>query len=122
MKRTKTRDALEILDRLTGGNESLRDRIVREELNAQVSRMIYEARTKAGLSQRQLAELVGTKQPLIARLEDADYRGHSLSMLQGIARALNKRLDVRFVEVAPRRRGEHLGGARDRYPHSFDRH
>jgi hypothetical protein len=40
MKRTKTRDALEILDRLTGGNESPRERIVREELNAQVTRMI----------------------------------------------------------------------------------
>ena len=37
-------------------------------------------------------------------LEDADYRGHSLSMLQRIARALNKRLDVRFVQAGPRQR------------------
>jgi len=66
--------------------------------------MIYEARTRAKLSQRQLAELVGTRQPVIARLEDADYRGHSLSMLQRIARALNKRLDVRFVQAGPRQR------------------
>ena len=102
--KTKTRDALEILDRLTGHDRELRDRIAREKLNAQVARMIYEARTKAGLSQKRLAALVGTSQPAIARLENADYRGHSLSILQRIARALKKRLDVRFVESVPRRR------------------
>jgi predicted transcriptional regulator len=51
-----------------------------------------------------LAALVGTSQPVIARLEDADYRGHSLSILQRIARALKKRLDVRFVEAGSGRR------------------
>src|SRR5437870_3533237 len=100
----KTRDAVKILNRVTGYDQELRHRIAREKLNAQVARMIYEARTRAKQSQGQLVELVGTRQPVIARLEDADYRGHSLSMLQRIARALNKRLDVRFVQAGPRRR------------------
>jgi len=100
----KTRDAVRILDGVTGDDQELRHRIARERLSAQVARMIYEARTRARLTQGQLAELVGTRQPVIARLEDADYRGHSLSMLQRIARALNKRLDVRFLEAGPRRR------------------
>ena len=95
--KTKTRDAVEILDRLTGHDRELRDRIARERLNAQVARMIYDARTKAGLSQKRLAALVGTSQPVIARLEDADYRGHSLSMLQRIARTLKKRLSPRHA-------------------------
>jgi hypothetical protein len=44
---------------------------------------------------------VGTTQSVISRLEDADYEGHSLPMLQRIAAALHKRLDVRFEpEVA----------------------
>ncbi|MFB2877396.1 hypothetical protein [Floridanema aerugineum] len=34
---------------------------------------------------------------MIARLEDADYEGHSLSMLQKIARVLNYRLEVKLV-------------------------
>jgi predicted transcriptional regulator len=59
--------------------------------------MIYAARTKAGLTQQALADLAGTKQPVIARLEDADYDGHSLSMLQRIATALNKRLEIHLV-------------------------
>ena len=104
MAKRKTRDAVAILDRLTGRDAALRDRIAHEKLNAQVARMIYDARVAAGLSQKQLAALVRTSQPVIARLEDADYRGHSLSMLQRIARALDKRLEVRFVAAVPRRR------------------
>ena len=57
----------------------------------------FLTRTRAGLTQTQLAELIDTKQPVIARLEDADYEGHSLSMLQRIAEALGQRLEVSFV-------------------------
>lgn len=93
----RTRDALEILDHVTGDDEKLRGLIEDETLNARVAMMICEARTLAGLTQAQLAKLVGTKQPVIARLEDANYEGHSLSMLQRIAAALNVRLELRFV-------------------------
>lgn len=95
-----TSDGLEILDRITGDDPELREMIAEERLNTQVARMIYDARTAAGLSQRGLAELIGTQQSTIARLEDADYEGHSLSMLRRIADALNQKLEVRFV---PRR-------------------
>jgi ribosome-binding protein aMBF1 (putative translation factor) len=93
----KTRNATEILERLTGDDPELREMIAEESVNAQVARMIYEARTAAGLTQRQLADLLGTQQSTIARLEDADYEGHSLSVLRRIAEALNQRLEVRFV-------------------------
>jgi len=92
-----TRDAIEILDRLTGDDPELREMIAEETINAQVARMIYDARTAAGLTQKQLADLIGTQQSTIARLEDADYQGHSLSMLRRIAEALHKKLEVRFV-------------------------
>ena len=93
----KKRDATKILDHLTGRDPELRKMIAEEALNAKVARMIYDARTRAGLTQAQLAELIDTKQPVIARLEDADYEGHSLSMLQRIAEALGQRLEVSFV-------------------------
>jgi len=92
----KTADALKLLDRATGEDRDLRRMVADEKLNVRVARLIYDARTEAGLTQAQLAELVGTQQPAIARLEDADYEGHSLSMLGRIAEALHKRLDVRF--------------------------
>ena len=36
----------------------------------------------------ELAKLTGTKQPVIARLKDAGYQGHSLTILQRIADAI----------------------------------
>src|ERR1039457_2525799 len=102
----KTKDALKILERVTGGNPAVRRGITNAHVNLDVAQMIYDARTRAGMSQRQLAELVGSRQSVIARLEDADYEGHSLTMLQRIGTALGQRLELRFVNVSrhgPRR-------------------
>ncbi|MGO8753428.1 MAG: helix-turn-helix transcriptional regulator [Thermoguttaceae bacterium] len=71
--------------------------LAEEEANAEIARKIYDLRTKAGLSQRALAKLVGTTASVICRLEDSDYEGHSLAMLRRIAAALNKRVEIRFV-------------------------
>ena len=68
-----------------------------EVINAQIARKIYDLRTKAGLTQQELAERVGTSKSAISRLEDADYEGHSLSMLKRIAEALDKRVEIRFM-------------------------
>jgi transcriptional regulator with XRE-family HTH domain len=55
------------------------------------------------LSQRQLAKLIGTSASVICRLEDANYEGHSLAMLNRIAAALKQRVEIRFVPAARRR-------------------
>ena len=39
---------------------------------------------------------------VICRLEDADYDGHSLSMLKRIAEALDKRVEIRFPPAKKR--------------------
>ncbi len=95
MRRPKTADAIEILQRRYIGADPERVASVQEErVNAQVARTIRELREDAGLTQKELAELIGTTQSVISRLEDADYEGHSLSMLDRIARALNQRVRV----------------------------
>ncbi len=95
----KTRDANRIIDDVTGDDEELQQMMAEERVNAEVARLIYEARKMAGLTQIELAKLIGSKQPVIARLEDADYEGHSLAMLQRIAIALNQRVEINFVPV-----------------------
>ena len=95
----KTRDANRIIDDVTGDDEELQQMIAEETINAEVARLIYKARKMAGLTQTELAKLIGSKQPVIARLEDADYEGHSLTMLQRIAIALNQRVEINFVPV-----------------------
>jgi ribosome-binding protein aMBF1 (putative translation factor) len=97
MARRKTRDAREIVDRMIGDDEELRAAVDEETVHSHVASLLYEARTRAGLTQSDLAELVGTRQSVISRLESADYGGHSLSMLVRIAAALEKRIEIRFV-------------------------
>jgi transcriptional regulator with XRE-family HTH domain len=49
--------------------------------------LVREMREDAGLTQTELARKVRTTQSVIARLEDAEYTGHSLTMLERIATA-----------------------------------
>lgn len=87
------------------GNDPDRIRSFNDELaNANVARQLYDLRKEAGLSQRELAKRVGTTASVICRIEDADYEGHSLSMLRRIAAALDKRVEVRIVELESRKR------------------
>lgn len=46
-----------------------------------------------------MVKLVGTTTSVISRLEDAEYRGHWLKMLQRIAAAVGKRFELRFVDA-----------------------
>lgn len=102
-KRRPTTDAVEILHRRYYVGKPDRLAALEEaRANDVVARRIAALRQQAGLSQRQLAKLVGTTASVICRLEDADYEGHSLTMLYRIAAALNRRVEVRFVPTARR--------------------
>lgn len=103
-----TSDAVEILHRryYEGKPERLTDLEIARAQD-RVARKIAALRTRAGLTQRQLAKLVGTTASVICRLEDADYEGHSLAMLNRIAAALNHRVEIRFV------RSHGVGSQRD---------
>ena len=99
-RRRTTTDALEILDRRHFRGRPERIRALDEaKLNAEIAQEICDLRTKAGLTLKQLAKIIGTAHSVISRLEDADYEGHSLKMLQRISAALNRRIEVRFVPL-----------------------
>jgi ribosome-binding protein aMBF1 (putative translation factor) len=57
--------------------------------------LVREMREDAGLTQAELAKKTGTTQSVIARLEDAEYTGHSLTMLERIAAACGIALKLR---------------------------
>ena len=93
----KTTDAIKIIDQMIGDDEELREMCEQATVNAHVAQLIYDARTEAGLSQTELARMIGTTQSVISRLEDADYEGHSLSMLNRVAQALNREVKIDLV-------------------------
>jgi DNA-binding XRE family transcriptional regulator len=104
MARKKTSLVEYLHDRYVGNDPKRLAELEEARASAQVARQIYALRTDAGLTQRELAERVGTSHTVISRLEDDDYQGHSLSMLRRIAGALGKRVEIRFVPDRGRKR------------------
>src|SRR5438552_5869987 len=99
-KRKPTTNAVEIMHRrYFEGKPEMLAALEEARANDEVARKVCALRTKAGLTQRQLAKLVGTTASVICMLEDADYEGHSLSMLRRIATALDRRVEIRFLPV-----------------------
>jgi DNA-binding XRE family transcriptional regulator len=104
-KRLATTDAVEILYRryYEGRPERVKE-LDEARANDSVARKLTSLRLRAGMTQRQLAKLVGTTPSAICRLENADYEGHSLAMLNRIAAALDQRVELRFVPVSQGKR------------------
>lgn len=99
-KRKRTSDAIEIIHRrYYEGRPSREAALEQARLHALIAQRIYALRTKAGLTQSELAARVGTSVSAISRLEDADYHGHSLNVVSRVMTALNYRVVVSTVPL-----------------------
>lgn len=67
-----------------------------------LGQLIYALRTEAGLSQRELAEKMGTTQSVISRLEEGGGAARNrIDTLARVATALERHLIVSFPEKVP---------------------
>lgn len=80
---------------------------------------LYDLRKQKGLTQEQLAEMVGTKQQNIARIENPAYSGHSLSLLRRVGRALGMVVRVRFIPTEQAIEEEGLGEPKKRAEYTY---
>lgn len=96
MKRVKD-DLDRTIEEALKRDPSLKERFKRVDQAWEIAFQIIDLREKAGLTQKQLADLVGTKQSNIARLESADYSGYTLKTLDKIAKALKARLEIKVI-------------------------
>jgi len=99
-KTTTTTNALDIIRQETGVDARTDPNVQAFRRPYEIAQMIYDARMAAGITQKQLADLIGTKQPVISQLESADYEGQSLAMLERIAQALRMEVQLRLVPTA----------------------
>ena len=65
-----------------------------------LARQIRALRKQRGLTQKQLAEDIGSAQPFISSIEDEEYGSLTISTLKDLARAFDVYLDVRFTSFA----------------------
>ncbi len=71
------------------------------EQDLALGQLIYDLRTDAGLSQRELAERMGTTQSVISRLEEGGGARNRIDTLARVAPALNRHLVVSFPKKLP---------------------
>ena len=88
MRQTVNRDRhSEIVEQRTRKSATYRKTFARTLHQIDLALLVREMREDADMTQVELAKKVGTTQSVIARLEDAEYAGHSLMMLERIATA-----------------------------------
>ena len=81
-------------------NKNVKNEYDKLDLEFQLLNEMLTARKEAGLNQSQVAELMGTKQTSITRLESSLSAGNhspSLSTIKKYANAVGCHLDIRFV-------------------------
>ena len=96
MRRQKD-DLDRLTEKLLKQDPSLKEEFEKAEQAWNIAFQIIKLREEEGLTQLELAELVGTKQSNIARLESADYSGYTLKTLDKITKALKAKLEIRIV-------------------------
>ena len=82
-------------------DELMKDHEFRKEYDAlqpemDITRVLLDARIKAGLSQTELAEKTGISQADISRLENGT-RNPSLALLKRLATAMDSTLRIEFI-------------------------
>jgi transcriptional regulator with XRE-family HTH domain len=71
------------------------------EQDLALGQLIYDMRTEAGLSQRALAERMGTTQSVISRLEEGGGARNRIDTLARVATALGRHLVLSFPSEVP---------------------
>ncbi len=82
--------------------EDLKDPEFRSHYNEErqalkLAMKIIELREKKGLSQQQLATLMGTSQQAISRIESGEYEGFTVKTLEKLAKATGTRVKIEFI-------------------------
>ena len=83
------------------------------EQDLALGQLIYDLRTEAGLSQRELAERMGTTQSVISRLEEGGGARNRIDTLARVAKALDRHLIVSFPAEVPDQLTDAVAGWRD---------
>lgn len=93
------------MDKLTWVNyddmkaQAMRDPVLAQEYaelreEFELAREVMALRKQRNMTQKELADKVGTSQPAIARLESGRYRNVSLSFLRKVGKALNAQPEI----------------------------
>lgn len=99
MKRVKD-DLDKTMERILTEDPSFQEELDKADQAWDIAFRIRDLREKAGLTQKELAKLLGTRQSNISRIEDADYTRYTLTTLEKVTKALKAKLEVKIVPIS----------------------
>ena len=82
--------------KIIASNPEVKAELLKNELEYKLIEEVIAARIEHNLTQKQLADLVGTKQSNISRFENGNANP-SIEFLKKIALALNKKVEIHLV-------------------------
>ena len=88
----------EAIKRRSSESAEFKQAFEEEQAKLDFADLLFELRAQTGLNQTAFAKKVNKSRSTIARIESARMEP-SFSMLEDIAQALGKRVEIRFVEV-----------------------
>ena len=98
MKRKKD-DLDRLIEKILKEDPSFQEKLDKAGQAWDIAFQVNDLRKKAGLTQTELAKLVGTHQSNIARIESADYTGYTFKTLEKVTRALRARLEIKITPI-----------------------
>ncbi len=98
MKKIKTVDSNQFL-KIQLKNKSFKTEYEALEEEFEIAKEVIKMRKDLNLTQKELAELAGTSQPAIARLESGNYKNLSLKFLRKVGKALGAIPEIHFKKV-----------------------
>ena len=96
MKRKKD-DLDRTIEKVLKDDPSFQEELERADQAWDIAFQIHDLREQAGITQKQLAEMIGTKQSNIARIEAADYTEYTLKTLEKVTKALRAKLEIKII-------------------------
>lgn len=91
LKRVNIKD---IIEKERSKSEAFRQEYDARREATNVARQLYDLREKRGLTQAELARKIGTSQQAISRLENPNYKSHTIAFLQKVVEALGGKIKI----------------------------
>ncbi len=93
-------DALNVMTKMFGSAPGWEKGVADATAAAEIAEEVYALRERHGLTQLELATLIGSSQSAVARMEDSAYRGHSIAVLRRMAAAVGEQVSFKFIAAA----------------------
>ncbi|OIP72247.1 MAG: transcriptional regulator [Oscillatoriales cyanobacterium CG2_30_40_61] len=95
----KTTDGITIINSLINDDADLQQMITESYINAEIGQLIYDTRIKEKVTAKELADIIGIQESVILDLEEGDYEGNALIILEKVAKVFQQRIQVQLISV-----------------------